>query len=140
MIDRTELAARIFAVSCYKGGYPCANSFAQADKFLAYAAKEREKGKPKYECEHDWDCSAAKPYWHCAVCGELKYKDSAPKVKPEPPKHERVAAREFSLYKFADGEIRAFPSDQATVVYAGFTAPIFICATREILPGDEHDK
>ena len=58
------------------------------------------------------------------------------KVKPEPPKPER-GAREFNLYKFADGELRAFPSDQATVVYAGFTAPIFICATREILPGDK---
>lgn len=41
-MDREELAARIFAVSCYKGGQPCSDSFAQADKFLAYAARQRK--------------------------------------------------------------------------------------------------
>ena len=87
-MNREELAAQIFAVSCYKGGQPCADSFAQADKFLDYAAKQR---KPK-ACDHPaytYDSGV------CVACG-------TPLLKPEPPKPERVA-REVWVCFNSDG-------------------------------------
>jgi len=92
-VNREELAAQIFAVSCYKGGQPCADSFAQADKFLDYAAKQR---KPK-ACEHVWH-EGAHGNFFCTLCRVAK-------VNPEPPKPD-VCEYCGDTFKEGDGHSR----------------------------------
>jgi len=149
-MTREELAAQIFAFTCFQGGSPCRDAFEQADKFLAYAAaqrtakeemQQREKAgntqnaeydskgnltKVKGECEHKWISGPEGQDAHCLKCG-------SPKVKPEPPKPERVArewlltipnaSMPWNIKEFREKNQCHFQDEVVRV--------------REILPGDE---
>lgn len=46
--------------------------FDVVDEFLAYCAKEREKEKPKAECEHSWVAGSELQDPYCCKCGAPK--------------------------------------------------------------------
>lgn len=97
--------------------------FKAADFFIREMEKQRTVAKDaRVECEHDWGYTNHGP--KCLKCDTMKY---APKVV------EKIEAREWHLYKWADSIVRAVPSDITVVKYSGYTAPVHLCKVREVL-------
>lgn len=160
-MNREELAAQIFAVSCYKGGQPCADSFAQADKFLDYAAKQRkpkacehrwvsinngpercfycdaklEPSKSEPDCKHKWVSDGGECYY-CQKCDVPKVKVDKKSAKPE-----QVAREWWIRYPVLKVGGACVPevwpdSDKHANIFENDKW----IKVREILPEDEHDK
>lgn len=79
-MNRDQMAWEYLLVVTRERAVTFTECFDVADKFLAYAAKEREKEKPK--CEHGW-VSCAGDCWYCQWCG-------TPKVNPATTSQEPV--------------------------------------------------
>lgn len=117
-VTREELAAHfLFAYIAKDEIVSYERCFQMADNFLAYAKEQRE---PK-ACEHH----RGGTWVNCLRCG-------APMDEPEPPKPERVAAREWDATVSPNGWVidnRFHFNSEATGMK--------VIRVREILPGDD---